>query len=266
MFLDLDLGDGTGLDVLRWMRERKRFVPTAVMTAFRPEFNPDDAIELGALAYVDQPLPIEVLVTLARGLTRPLSAFDDPNQLHCRFLAGDPGALDCLDAIFLKVLPRRLHRAFTRAPFDFAEDAVATACVEYGGRAAARYDPSRLPSVLDFVYAIAWRNLANRLHSEVARTNRERRWATESPVAQLPDSEGVAGAFDARLAVFALITDPRERKAAEVLLRGGTSGDIAAALGLAHLPPGDRSRACKQFRDRIIKRLSRYVRRTDRNG
>ena len=95
MFLDLNLGSGTGFDVLRWMRAERRFVPTAVMTAFRLEFDVDEAIELGALVYVDQPLSLEGLIGLARSLTRPMSPLDDPNHLHARVRAGDPGALEC---------------------------------------------------------------------------------------------------------------------------------------------------------------------------
>ncbi len=41
LILDLKLGDMTGYDVLRWMRAQAIVVPTAVMTAFRIEFDPD---------------------------------------------------------------------------------------------------------------------------------------------------------------------------------------------------------------------------------
>ena len=51
----------------------ERFVPTAVVTAFRVEFDPDEAIALGALAYADQPLSSDTLLTTARVLIRPPS-------------------------------------------------------------------------------------------------------------------------------------------------------------------------------------------------
>jgi hypothetical protein len=41
------------------MRARGVVVPTAVMTAFRVAFDPDEAIALGAMAYADQPLSID---------------------------------------------------------------------------------------------------------------------------------------------------------------------------------------------------------------
>jgi DNA-binding response OmpR family regulator len=70
MVLDLKLGDMTGYDVLRWTRAQSSIVPTAVITAFRGEFNPDEAIALGARAYVDQPLGIEDFLQLVDNLLR----------------------------------------------------------------------------------------------------------------------------------------------------------------------------------------------------
>jgi CheY-like chemotaxis protein len=130
LLLDLNLGDMTGYDVLRWMRTQAIVVPTAVMTAFPGEFDPDEAIELGATAYADQPLSIDDILALAETLTAPPSPCDDPLRLHARFLAGQPGALDCLASVFLKVLPARLGRAFPRVPWDFTFDAVTDACLE----------------------------------------------------------------------------------------------------------------------------------------
>jgi DNA-binding response OmpR family regulator len=176
MLLDLNLGDGTGYDVLRSLRERHRFVPTAAMTAFRPEFDPDEAIDLGALAYVDHPIRTSTLIGLAATLTRPPSNLDDPNELHTRVLAGDPGALECLCAIFLRQLPRQLERAFPSLSWDLAEDAVSRSCSEYVAGAARRFHPSKTQSVLGFVYTIAWRNLDDHWRSERARIARERRW------------------------------------------------------------------------------------------
>jgi CheY-like chemotaxis protein len=124
LFLDLRLPDMTEFDVLRWMRSAERFVPTAVVTAFRVEFDPDEAIALGALAYADQPLSSDTLLRTARALVRPPSAHDDPDDLHRRVLAGDPAALDALAEICLRELPRRLERAFPREPWDLAVDAV----------------------------------------------------------------------------------------------------------------------------------------------
>src|SRR5258706_12863009 len=99
VLLDLKLGDMTGYHVLRWMRNEGIVVPTAVMTAFHFEFEPDEAIGLGAMAYADQPLSIDDILALARDLTAQPSPLDSPQRLHARVLAGDPGALECLDAV-----------------------------------------------------------------------------------------------------------------------------------------------------------------------
>lgn len=258
MFLDLNLGFRTGFDVLRWMRAESRFVPTAVMTAFRLEFDPDEALELGALAYVDQPLSFESLLRLAGSLTRPMSPRDDPNELHGRVRAGDPGALECLDTVFLRELPRRLVRAFPRVSPDFVEDAVSAACVEYAA-APRRFDANSGQSVLDLVYRIAWRNLRDRLQSEASRAARERRWAREQPTQVEPQFES-ASAYDVWAAIMAVTKDEVERHAAKAWLDGGSNDAIATALGSKHLDLADRQRATKQFKDRTIKRLSRYVR------
>ena len=99
MFLDLRLPDKTGIDVLKWMRSVNRFVPTAVVTAFRGEFDPDEAIALGALAYADQPLSLETLLATARALVRPPSASSDPDDLHRRVVAGDQGGSSARQAM-----------------------------------------------------------------------------------------------------------------------------------------------------------------------
>jgi CheY-like chemotaxis protein len=260
MFLDLNLGDGTGFDVLRWMRAERRFVPTAVMTAFRLEFSLDEAIELGAAAYVDQPLSVDGLIALAGSLTRPMSTLDDPNQLHIRVCAGDPGALECLGAAFLRELPRRLARAFPHVPPDLVEDAVSTACVEYVGGAAPRFDARKGRSVMDFVYTIAWRNLRDRLQSELSRANREHRWVAEQPHPANPPFDIPVAAFDVWTAIMAVTKDQAERRAAAVWLDGGNSDRIATALGLDGSDAAGRRRGSKQFKDRLIKRLSRFVR------
>lgn len=85
LLLDLQLGDMTGYDVLRWMRDQSVSVPTAVMTAFRADFDPDVAIALGALAYADQLLSIDDVLGLVATLMAPPSPRDDPLQLHTRF-------------------------------------------------------------------------------------------------------------------------------------------------------------------------------------
>ena len=111
-------------------------------------------------------------------MTAPPSPSDALLQLHIRSLTGEPGALDCLDSVFLKTLPPRLRRLFPHAPWDFTVDATTDAYLEYGANPA-RFDPSRNSSIIDFVYLIARRNLTNRLRAETALKDREARYARE---------------------------------------------------------------------------------------
>ena len=265
-FLDLSLPDGTGYDILRWMHARNRFVPTATMTAFRFDFDPDEAIDLGAQAYVDQPLSVETLIALAHSLTSPPSLRDDPNELHSRVLAGDTVALECLSAILLRELPRRLRAAFPRTSFDLAEDAVTHACAVYATGLFRRYEEHEGMSVIDFVYGVAWRKLASWVRAESSRSNRERQWMIERRQCTPVDRDRSEAPFDLWAAIAAVCMDSHELRAAEVLLNDGKSHEIAAALGRGSLDASAQRRAAKQFRDRLIKRLSRHVRAQNCHG
>lgn len=259
VLLDLNLGDITGYDVLRWMRTQAIVVPTAVMTAFHFEFEPDEAIRLGAMAYSDKPLSINDILALAEALTAPPSPLDSPQRLHERVLAGDPGALECLDAVFLKRVPARLERAFPRAPFDFAMDAAIDASLEYGAHPA-RFDSSRTSSVVDFVYMIARRNLSDRLRAESSIKDREARYAREQTGSCLPDRETRRSDVELWAWLSAVTSDSRECRAAKLWLDQAGSLTIAEALGVGHLPPEEQRREAKRFKDRLLKRLSRYLR------
>ena len=260
LFLDLRLPDMTGLDVLRWMPSTNRFVPTAVVTAFGAQFDPDEAIVLGALSYADQPLSSDMLLATVRTLIHPPSAQDEPEDLHRRVLAGDPGALDALAELCLRELPRRLERAFPREPWDLAVDAVSQACLFYATVGAPRVP--RDASVVNFLYGIAWRRLDDRRRAARARATRERRWANQQPTATHVDN--IRKTFDVWAMIVSVTKDLRERRAAELWLEGATIDAIAIALGAGHLSRADRGRIAKQFKDRLIKRLSRYVKKSFR--
>jgi len=259
VLLDLKLGDMTGYDVLRWMRTKGIAVPTAVMTGFHFEFDPDEAIGLGAMAYADRPLSIDDVLALAESLTTPASPLDSPQRLHARVLAGDPGALECLDTVFLKAVPARLERTFPRAPSDFAMDAAVDASLEYAANPT-KFDPSRLPSVVDFVYMVARRNLTDRLRAESAFEDRQARYAGLQTVVLLPDRQTGRSDIDLWACVLAVTIDPRERRAAKLWLDEAGNAAIAEALGVGYLPSDDQRREAKRFKDRLLKRLSRYLR------
>jgi hypothetical protein len=214
---------------------------------------------LGAIAYADHPLTIEQVTAVAKNLAVPPSARDDAQRLHVRVLAGDSLALEYFEGIILETIPRRLERHFPRVPWDFAVDAAVDASLEYAA-APRRSDPTRLPSVVDFVYMIARRNLVNRLQSEFKRKQRERRYFSERPIAHSLQPEMRTSRDDVVAALMAVTWDPAERDAVRQWLDGAESDRIAAALGYANLSLQDRRREAKRFKDRLIKRLSRRIR------
>ena len=59
--------------------------------------------------------------------------------------------------------------------------------------------------------------------------------------------------------IIAVVKDAREERAVQLWLDGAPTDAIAAALDAAHLPSLEQRRVAKQFKDRILKRLSRYL-------
>ena len=134
-------------------------------------------------------------------------------------------------------------------------DAVSQACLFYA-TAGARRVP-RGASLLNFLYGVAWRRLDDRCRAARARATRERRWAGQQPTSTHVDN--FLNTFDVWKMIVSATKDVRERRAAELWLEGATIDAIAVALGGGHLPQVDRSRVAKQFKDRLIKRLSRHL-------
>jgi DNA-binding response OmpR family regulator len=70
LLLDIELPDGSGWDVLRWLRSVDRSdIPVVVTSALRP--NPRLVHELGCEAVLEKPFPIESLLRLVEGFAPP---------------------------------------------------------------------------------------------------------------------------------------------------------------------------------------------------
>jgi hypothetical protein len=110
------------------------------------------------------------------------------------------------------------------------------------------------------VTVVARRNLTDRLRAESAFQDRQARYAGMQTVVLPPDSQSRQSNIDVWAGVLAVTTDPRERRAAKLWLEGAGNDAIAEALGVGHLPSDDRRREVKRFKDRLLKRLSRYLR------
>jgi CheY-like chemotaxis protein len=255
LLLDIRSGDITSNEVIQWMRREHRLVPTAVMTARSGAFEATHSVVFGVLAHIDHSPSGEEAIALVGSLTKPPCVCDTPGQLHTRVLAGSPGALECLDALFLRRSPPRLQRAFPGVPWDFTIDATVDASLGYAA-APSSFDPLRLPDVIDFVYLIARRNLANRLSAERQRRIREEQYAREHAI-------GAGSRLQHEIRelwrALVVVTDTSaERRAIRCWLDGGSSHAVAGCLGVGDLPTHIQQREVKRFKDRVLKRLSRY--------
>jgi CheY-like chemotaxis protein len=70
MLLDLKLPRRTGLEVLRWVKERSglKRLPTVVLTSSKNDDDINRAYELGANSYVVKPVSYETLLELVKSL------------------------------------------------------------------------------------------------------------------------------------------------------------------------------------------------------
>ncbi len=75
-----------------------------------------------------------------------------------------------------------------------------------------------------------------------------------------PDFELLESRFNIWAILLSVIRTPKERRAVELWLDGSDNYEIARALQTGDLDVPTARRIAKQFKDRIIKRLSRYVR------
>lgn len=128
MILDINLPDGTGLDVLRRSAAQRR-VPTILLTARSDEIDRIVGLELGADDYVTKPFSPGELVARVRALLRRISeAATAPNAAAIKIrdleidatrhevrVAGRVANLTPSEFKILGVLARSPEQVFTRA-------------------------------------------------------------------------------------------------------------------------------------------------------
>lgn len=70
ILLDLKLPRRSGLEVLRWVKERPllKRIPVVVLTSSRDDLDVDRAYELGANSYIMKPVSFETLLELVKSL------------------------------------------------------------------------------------------------------------------------------------------------------------------------------------------------------
>ena len=274
ILLDLKLPGIDGYAVLKWMRANEVLVPTAAITGFVEQFEPADAMALGAAMYLRKPLflgdLIDAVALLIRGAVseqaksqlmaeRPTSHGDSLADLHSRVLLGDPAALEEIAARLLHLVVPPLQRRFPHVAADIVNDAVEDAILEYASRPRV-FDPARSVPVSKFVYIASWRNLADLIKKDRRREMRKARFVDHLVGVRTVDAN-VSSENEVADGVVLLeaAANNAERSALSVWLAGDRSTcSIAEALGMGHLTTQDQRREVKRFKDRILKRISRW--------
>jgi hypothetical protein len=170
--------------------------------------------------------------------------------------------VDELPADLLARIVRRVRRSFPAVPVDFVADAAVDALVEYISHPHQFAGAATLDGLLTHA---AKRNLQNRLLAERRRHAREREYARQRPrftvLASARDGDARERHHALRRIRTAVCTR-EELTAALMWLRDAAETDaIAAKLNLEHLPVAARRREVKRFKDRLLKRISRYMQR-----
>jgi DNA-binding response OmpR family regulator len=106
VILDLGLPDVDGIEVLRWVRQRKSRVPVLVLTARASVQNRVEGLNLGADDYVVKPFALEELEARARVLIRRGMGGAGAVVTHGRLSFDTAGRVASLDGAALE-LPRR---------------------------------------------------------------------------------------------------------------------------------------------------------------
>ena len=68
IFADIILGGQSGLDILRWTRERKLSIPVIMITGYPSASSAHESFELGAFAHVSKPISQERLLWLVKAV------------------------------------------------------------------------------------------------------------------------------------------------------------------------------------------------------
>ncbi len=130
VLLDIGLPDGSGLDVLSWLRTRNNAVPVIMLTARDAINDRIQGLDMGADDYLSKPFAIPELLSRIRAVTRRRSGFAqdawhigdltvEPSK-HKVSLSGEPLDLPLREYALLMELARNAGRFVTRAKLQDA--------------------------------------------------------------------------------------------------------------------------------------------------
>ena len=72
LLVDVDLGEVSGLDLVRRLSDRGRKIPTVFMTGLKDEGIQQECIDLGCVAFLRKPVPESVLM---KAIARAIQSF-----------------------------------------------------------------------------------------------------------------------------------------------------------------------------------------------
>lgn len=97
LLIDYRLPDGTGFEVLEYLRDRGLSIPVIVMTSFNDVRTAVKSIQLGAFDYITKPVnPDELLMVIKNSLAKKDLKSTDPSEVNSDFIKGKSAIADKL--------------------------------------------------------------------------------------------------------------------------------------------------------------------------
>lgn len=97
LLIDYRLPDGTGFDVLNYMRDLGLFVPVIIMTSFNDVRTAVKSIQLGAFDYITKPVnPDELLMVIKNSLSKKDLKSTGTKEINSDFIKGKSAIADKL--------------------------------------------------------------------------------------------------------------------------------------------------------------------------
>lgn len=84
LFVDVNLPDGNGFDLLEWMSTRQKKAPIVIMTADPHPITREKAFRYGAFNYISKPFSIDTIYSILQKIDPLFQVFDaiNPNRLE----------------------------------------------------------------------------------------------------------------------------------------------------------------------------------------
>jgi len=281
--LDLHLPDILGLTLLSEWRRRGVTAPVIVMTGWYGEAGHEHAARsLGAAAFMRKPLDAtnlqaEIASAISGKTPRAIVPYVVHNDRHGSLSSVAAYRKRLLDASctrvdatvlatqeglteLLSILERRLRAArLYGATEDHVHDAAVDAIQEHFDNPT-RHDPSR-SSLTGYLYVAARRNLINLLRSEQRRRVREAVFAAgQTAVTRCPLAQETSVILEQTLRQITKGFGPVEVRVLAMWLDGERRTEaFSRVLPLAHCSAAERRMHVRRVKERLIRRVQRWM-------